>query len=988
MRAVEKIIEVNCFIKMVRRIILFILTLVFCVCASAQVISGTVSDEASGEPLVGVTIKLAGTQNGTVTDIDGHYSIKAQFGSNQLEFSYVGYSSESRRVSTADGKDAICNVKLAVSSDLLDEIVVSAGRFEQNLNEVTVSMEVMKANEIKTQAPGDVQSALRTLSGVEIVDKQPSIRGGGGWTYSVGARSQILVDGISVLSPKTGEVNWNSVPMENIAQIEVIKGASSVLYGSNALNGVINIITDRPGLEPVTHVSPYMGIYGRYSTPSYNYATNGHEIYDRSAAGLVGARQPIYTGFDVSHTRRIGNFDFTAAANVYKDEGYRQQSYNNRVHGNLGLTYHQPMADGIYMDYGGQASYMGNKYGDFFVWRNPSEPTRPSPVTNMGREESHLNIAPHFNYTNTNTGISHKVRARYTYMKDRLVTPTASASVLDVLGKQTINPELKDELLKADGEYLKEFLDWFMQDGSINPDALNSPLGDYIDLLKNLTSIEAILNHGGSELISLITNYMKNGDFGSDEEILNGLKGTTEMLGYIFPNMTTTDIIDIAGSIMNAMNRDVDNTPDQCHSFYVDYQFAKQWKNGARITAGATWNDTRNMSLLTGYHSSDNVAAYLQYDQRFFGRLSVSAGARLEYYRIDSSYNEANLKLGKMTLPFRPVFRAGLNYQAAKGTFIRASVGQGYRNPSITEKYVRKDIGGVGAYPNKELKPESGLNVELGIKQGLQAGHWHGFVDLAAFYTEYWDMIEFQFGLFDNNTFDALETVDGIKQIVYDLLSGKPAGLGIGAKFVNRDHARIYGAELEHSGEVEVFRDSHFRYSLSYLFTEPTDAEWKERNEREKDYIDLMMKSSSNDSKYLKYRNRHTLKIAADYSYKWFSIGTNFSWRSKMLAVDYLMLDEREKDSKQLMDYFREVLFGNQKVGDFFIDDAPHNTLADYWNKHNTAYCTLDFHCGFECTKWLNIQLQLNNALNTEYSYRPMALAAPRTYVMKANFTF
>ena len=102
-------------------------------------------------------------------------------------------------------------------------------------------MDVVKAGDIARQAPTDISSTLRTLPGVDIVDKQPSIRGGSGWTYGMGARSQILVDGMSTLNPKTGEINWNTVPLENIEQIEVIKGASSVLYGSSALNGIINI---------------------------------------------------------------------------------------------------------------------------------------------------------------------------------------------------------------------------------------------------------------------------------------------------------------------------------------------------------------------------------------------------------------------------------------------------------------------------------------------------------------------------------------------------------------------------------------------------------------------------------------------------------------------------------------------------------------------------------------------------------------------------
>lgn len=96
----------------------------------------------------------------------------------------------------------------------------------------------------------------------------------------------------------------------------------------------------------------------------------------------------------------------------------------------------------------------------------------------------------------------------------------------------------------------------------------------------------------------------------------------------------------------------------------------------------------------------------MQYDQRFWDRLSVSAGVRAEYYRIDKHYREADTKVFGSKIPFRPVFRAGLNYQLADYSFLRASFGQGYRNPSITEKYLRKDIGGVGVYPNYNVRPE------------------------------------------------------------------------------------------------------------------------------------------------------------------------------------------------------------------------------------------------------------------------------------------
>ena len=144
---------------------------------------------------------------------------------------------------------------------MMDEMVVSAGRYEQKLSDITVSMHVLKSDDITKQNAKDLSSVINTLPGVDVIDKQPSIRSGSGWTYGVGSRSMILVDGMSVLTPGNGEINWNTIPMENIEQVEIMKGASSVLYGSSALNGLINVRTARPHLEPQTRVSIYAGVY-------------------------------------------------------------------------------------------------------------------------------------------------------------------------------------------------------------------------------------------------------------------------------------------------------------------------------------------------------------------------------------------------------------------------------------------------------------------------------------------------------------------------------------------------------------------------------------------------------------------------------------------------------------------------------------------------------------------------------------------------------
>ena len=895
-------------------------------------VTGVVTDFQTREPLIGVTVYDANDpSHGTVTDFDGNYTISVDTRKpTMLTFSYVGYDSENRSVNATT---KVINVPLLTHNEILDDVVVTAGRFEQRQTDVTVSMEVLKPQALRSQAPTDLSSTLQTLPGVEIIDKQPSIRGGGGWTYSVGSRCQVLMDGMTILNPKTGEINWNNIPLENVAQVEVIKGASSVLYGSSALNGVINVRTQRPGLEPETKVSGYVGIYDNYKDYAY-----------------TGARLPLYYGAEASHSRRVGNFDVSMAISGFKDEGYRKQSFNDRVRLGGNMTYHHPVDEGKYMTMGANVNYVANQFGDFFIWRSPKDPIHPSPLTNMGRKEHNFNIDPFFNYDDTERGISHKLRTRFYLTSDNLTTPSELKSAAD-LGKWAVQ---SFDLDKVKGYY--DQIQGYMNDGEPLTGALLLTFQDVILPIMDEDWMGAI-NEG--------INLVQNG------------------LGY---TGTIAELQDAAAYGMSLLADNTPTRPELTYNGYIDYQFAKQWDNGVRLTTGINWNHITNTANVTGTHHTDNLAAYLQYDHRIADKLSLSAGMRLEYYRMDNQYKEANIQLGSWLCPVRPVFRAGLNWEIYKAGFLRASFGQGYRNPSVTEKFARKDIGGVGVYPNHDIKPESGFNAEIGYKQLYKFGPITGTLDVAAFYTEYRDMIEYQFGLFRNSDFSMVnsmtDVLDEAEKMINDFKetkSFKNAGIGIGAQFVNVSHARIYGAEVSTAGKVDIQKDMGLRYSIGYTFTEPEDLDNASRIEKEKTYTDpLQMKNKSNDTKYLKYRNRHSFKTTIDYNYKWLSLGVNMMYRSKMLAVDYLMVDEREKAQEDLMDYARKFIFG--------YEDGV--SLHDYWMAHNTGVFTMDLRASVRFKEHMEFQFLVNNLLNTEYSFRPMALAPPRSFVCRVNLTF
>lgn len=933
---------------MIKNTLIF-LTLLLCSAGMyAQKVTGYVYDSKTSETLPGVNVsyKYKGETKGVLSDADGYYSIDVPMDAIMLTFSYVGYETQTCPLVIDNHNTTNQNIYLKIEEKLLNEVVVSAGRFEQKLSDITVSMDIIKPEDIERQSPKDLRSVLATVSGVDITDKQPSIRSGSGWTYGVGSRSLIMVDGMSILTPGIGEINWNVIPMENIEQVEVIKGASSVLYGSSALNGLINIRTKRPGIDPSTTVDAYLGIYGDPDNTSYRWWSKEFwkegnypvEPFLRKNV-LYGVRNPIYTGLDFSHERRIGNFDVSGGMNIFSDEGYREGDYNKRLRVGGNLTYHDPSSK--YLNYGFNVNFLSNELGDFFIWRSDKQPYMRSPLTNMAREANIFYIDPFFNYTNPNNNTSHKFKGRFYYKSDNISTNGTDKSLTEIARNMGVNNI--DGLIKDPENTLREY--W----QKIGPNVLPS---------------------------------MLNNDWQGT------IEGLEKSLPSIFPKATQADYIDLISWAMNhrpqpgqdlsqwlldTVNpKKEDKGTDITNSYFADYQFSKKYET-ATLTSGMTYEHIGARSRITGNHNSDNIAGFFQYDDKFIDKLNLSLGVRFEYYRVDQHYREAETQIFGTKVPVKPVFRGGLNYQLAEYTFLRASFGQGYRYPSITEKYLVKDIGGVGAYPNKSLKPENGYNAEIGLKQAYKFGPFTGFIDVAGFYTRYKNMIEFDFGIIDPDPANDYRFITNLRDVV-DILQRNQVPY-IGVKFGNVSRAEIYGVDLSINGFCNINPTLKLIYDLGYVYTEPHDMDYKKRNAAEAANTDpFAMKSKSNTSKYLKYRQKNTAKASFDLQWDRFSVGTNMQLKSKTLVVDYFMLDERtNKTDTDVMDYIHPLLFGD---------------LQGYWKEHNKDFFTMDFRVGVKVTKQVHLQCNINNLTNKEYSVRPMDISAPRTVVLKTSLKF
>lgn len=233
------------------------LFLLFSWAVMAQVITvqGTITDAKTGEPLVGASVVVKGTTNGTITDVSGNYSLDKVSPNAQLTFSYVGYLAQDVAVSS----QRTLNIALEEETSTLKEVVV-VGYGTQKKSDVTGSVASVKGKDIASIATPSVQQALQgKIAGVYVTPESGSpgagavirIRGTGTLNNS---NPFYVVDGL--LSDDISFVNPNDVE-----SVEVLKDASATaIYGSRGANGVIIVTTKRgKSGKPVIGLSSYYG---------------------------------------------------------------------------------------------------------------------------------------------------------------------------------------------------------------------------------------------------------------------------------------------------------------------------------------------------------------------------------------------------------------------------------------------------------------------------------------------------------------------------------------------------------------------------------------------------------------------------------------------------------------------------------------------------------------------------------------------------------
>lgn len=744
----------------------------FCLYASGvfgQSVSIQVTDKASGESLPGVNIRHS--DKGYVTDENGLFVLDVSVFPIKIELSYVGYKSLSM---TFESDTALPQTILMESSDkVLDLVTVTGSKYEQDLAGAQVSIDIIKSDLLRSVNSVSSDDILNKVAGVQVLDGQANIRGGSGYSYGAGSRVMLLIDDIPALQPDAGFPNWSDIPIENVSQIEVLKGAASTLYGSAALNGIINFRSSYATSRPETRASASSTFFLSPKDEAKKWW--GDTIRYEANASFM-------------HKRKIDKLDLIVSGMFNQLRGFNQFTNERRGRGNVNLRYRASEKLTF------QLSTMVNagESNSFFIWANPgSGAMRPLRGTVSDRNAFRLYVDPSITYTD-----KHKNRHR--------------------LFGRTI----------------------------------------WVDNKNNTNQSNRSLNH------------------------------------------------------------------------YGEYQFQRNLENlGLLVTAGAVaaWSRADSEILGDTTFYARNNAVYIQLDRKIGEKLTLAGGLRYEYV----AQNSPEVFLGD-TIPGgrasdgQLIGRLSGNYRFSEYSSLRASFGQGYRYPTLTERFVTTTFGGFSIFANPSLQPEFGWSTELGWKQGFALGLFRGYVDVAAFLSTYQDMIEFTFVL------------DGAK---------------VGFQPQNIGDTQIAGYEASVTG---LFTIGSVPVQLlgGYTYIDPTYRNYETSEE--------IRNSVSEPLNVLKYRSKHLFKIDAEAKIGIFSLGTSLQRASHVVNIDKAF----ESVPPVNID-----LFG----------------IGQYRDLNNRGFWLLDARLRATLGK-ITLTALVNNILNEEYTLRPALIEAPRNVGLRLDY--
>lgn len=750
-------------------------------------LTGIVSE--AGEPLQGVRV-LMDSLKGAYTDSTGYFEISTNPGTHTLEFAYIGYAGKSMEVEVVAGENPPVSVEMEQEEKEFELVVISSSQYKKKLAEETVSMDVLDQEIIENNNAVELGEAVERGVGIQAQDGQISIRGGSNWAYGVGSRTAVYIDNLPFVSADLGDAQLKHAPIENMEQIEVIKGASSVVYGSSALNGVVNGVTAWPTMKKETKIGFFQGVYDKPKREALKW-------WDRT-------EHPNNSGAYFSHRQKFGNLDLVAGGNIYQQKSFLEKGDEFRFRANFKTRYWSKKKEGL--SFGVNGNVMRENWGRFYLSQDMMDNGYRLGDGSYDRYWR-FNVDPHIAYRNDEKGLSHRYDSR------------------------------------------------FMQ---------VTRLGTGNDV--NATSI----------------------------------------------------------------------------FYYGHYQYQKKLKENIVLTAGVPFNYGTGVSnLYPGRRHTFQGAVYGQGEYKW-DKLALVAGFRYEVSAVDVIFEST-----------QPTIRTGLNYQVAKNTWIRTSWGQAYRLPTIGERFIEAGFDILTIFPNPALEAERGWSYEAGVKQGVKLDNWNGYADLAVFWNEYDNFVEYQIGIYPPD--------------------GEAPNLDyLGLKPFNIEKARVAGFETELVGKGDI-GPINVTTLLGYTYHYPGNLEndttqrgfgpylknvftyMFNRVEEEEDPNGNPF--TDNASSILSMRNRHLVKGDAEAVYKRFALGGNVTFAS-----------------------------GIEKTETLFELAAP--GLGDFIDAHANGDWIFNVRAAYYPMPEMRVSLIVKNLANREYMIRPGRIEAPRSFTLQCRYTF
>lgn len=324
-------------------------------------VRGLVSD-ATGEPLIGVTIQVQGTAIGTVTDLDGNFMISNVPSNGTLEISYVGMRSQNIAV---NGRTTV-NVTMTEDTELLDELVV-VGYGTMRKSDVTGSISTAKGSDIiKSQSFNALEGLRGKAAGVNIFSN----------TGQPGGETRVIIRGISTINASASPLyvvdgvvmsNFQFLNPNDIESIEVLKDASSAaIYGARGANGVILVTTKRSGDTGKKALISYDGSVSVSTMASYMDVMDANEWMSTFKQGLENANAWQGKNFTTDLSKiftdeRLFNADGTPkySTNWQKEASRTALSHNHQLSIQRG---DKDSSVGAFLNYTDQQGILVNTY--------------------------------------------------------------------------------------------------------------------------------------------------------------------------------------------------------------------------------------------------------------------------------------------------------------------------------------------------------------------------------------------------------------------------------------------------------------------------------------------------------------------------------------------------------------------------------------------------------------------------------------------------